>query len=174
MLIIRSATPEGTRAVGAALARAVEQRQPSNPLVIALNGELGAGKTTLVSGFLTQLGVSGAIKSPTYTLIEPYELTHRSVYHIDLYRLAGANELEMLAPRDLLEPRAILLVEWAERAGNALPDADLAITLRYENAADLDGQPISRRSIEIDARTKTGERLAASLQGEFDEASISS
>lgn len=111
--------------LGAALARA------SDPLVVTLSGELGAGKTTLARGALRSLGVEGAIRSPTYTLIEPYESQRRSIYHLDLYRVADASEVEDLGVRDLLRGDAVLLVEWAEKGAGSLPKADLAIQIGY-------------------------------------------
>jgi tRNA threonylcarbamoyladenosine biosynthesis protein TsaE len=160
-MILHSDSPDTTRAIGAALARAVLQSSVESAIVIALNGELGAGKTTFVGGLLRALGVVGAVRSPTYTLIEVYELTkvNRSVSHLDLYRLADASELEMLAPRDLLEPRAVLLVEWAERGGKALPKADLEITFCYpESDVGADA-----RAIKVEFHSPVGGVLGASL-----------
>jgi len=132
---------------------------------------LGAGKTTFVGGLLRAMGVVGPVRSPTYTLIEVYELheVNRSVSHLDLYRLADARELEMLAPRDLLEPRAVLLVEWAERGGNALPVPDLEITFGYPGPqANTD-----TRVIKVGYHTSDGEVLAASLNPVPNETSLS-
>lgn len=100
--------------------------------VVHLHGDLGTGKTTLVRGILRGLGHVGAVKSPTYTLIEPYEPKGRPVFHLDLYRLGDPEELEYLGLRDLLGGENLLLVEWPERAaGNALPPADLDIRIAY-------------------------------------------
>ncbi len=100
------------------------------PSVVTLQGELGAGKTTLVRGILRALGWQGVVRSPTYALIELYELGDRvktieTVCHIDLYRLASVDEVEMLGLRDYLDSRTLLLVEWPERGQGALPAADL-------------------------------------------------
>ena len=104
----------------------------AGPVIITLQGELGAGKTTLVRGLLQTFGVVGAVRSPTYTLIEPYESMSRRIYHLDLYRLGNARDLDGLGIRDLLEPDAILLIEWPERAGEAaLPTVDLNILISY-------------------------------------------
>ena len=99
------------------------------PLLIFLGGELGAGKTTLVRGFLRALGHRGTVKSPTYTLIEPYEVDGRQIYHLDLYRLSDPGELEYLGLREMLAERAVLLIEWPERGAGWLPEADLVIDI---------------------------------------------
>lgn len=165
-------SPDDTRAMGAALGRAVAGSPADHALVIALNGELGAGKTTFVGGFLRALGVAGAVRSPTYTLIEPYEVSGRTVYHLDLYRLADPRELEMLAPRDLLEPGSVLVVEWAERAGAALPQPDLTVTLTYPSAP-ASAVSESTRAIEIRPGSSAGQVLAASLHQSPNEAWLS-
>ncbi len=120
------ASEQDTEDLGAHLAQAV-----SGSGIIYLQGELGAGKTTLARGFLHALGYRGAVKSPTYTLIEPYELNHRRIFHLDLYRLSDPDELEFIGLRDLLDGEALLLVEWPERGQGVLPEADLDIQLNY-------------------------------------------
>ena len=95
---------------------------------VHLQGELGAGKTTLVRGILRGLGFSGPVKSPTYTLLEPYE--ELRVFHFDLYRIADSQELDFIGIDELLAARAIKLIEWPERGASRLPAPDVKIQLR--------------------------------------------
>ena len=103
--------------------------------IIFLQGPLGAGKTTLVRGLLKALGYVGAIKSPTYTLVESYELSGMRLFHFDLYRLKHAQELLDIGLEDYLQPDAICLIEWPEKAAAILPTADISCTIQYQKTA---------------------------------------
>jgi tRNA threonylcarbamoyladenosine biosynthesis protein TsaE len=118
-------TPADTDALGIALARAL----PAAPVVAWLRGDLGAGKSTLARAMLRELGVTGTIRSPTYTLVERYPLPGGGeAAHLDLYRIAAAGELEFLGLDELRGAR-LWLVEWPERGAGALPAADLDMAL---------------------------------------------
>jgi len=119
-------------------------------LLIFLHGHLGAGKTTLVRGFLRACGHGGRVKSPTYTLVEPYSTAQGELFHLDLYRLFDAEELEWLGIRDLLDGHATCLVEWPEQGAGILPEPDLHITLQAQD----DGRNIRMTSV-----TPRGERV---------------
>jgi tRNA threonylcarbamoyladenosine biosynthesis protein TsaE len=122
--------PGATEALGAALARAY-LGMGQGSAVLYLQGELGAGKTTCVRGLLRTLGVDGLIRSPTYTLVETYALASVTCVHVDLYRLQGTLEVDELGLRDYFERECLLLVEWPEKGGTALPSADVELGLTY-------------------------------------------
>jgi tRNA threonylcarbamoyladenosine biosynthesis protein TsaE len=124
-----------TEALGASLARSFPGAAQSAGVapggVLYLHGDLGAGKTTCVRSLLRALGVAGAVRSPTYTLVETYELAGLTCVHVDLYRLQTLTEVDELGLRDLVGPGCLLLVEWPEKGGAALPPADLELLLKY-------------------------------------------
>lgn len=140
-------------AFGTRLARCIE-----GSALVFLEGDLGAGKTTLVRGFLRGLGHEGAVKSPTYTLIEPYQLAAGSVYHIDLYRVADADELEYLGLREILAETAVTLIEWPERGRGWLPGPDLLIHVEHGE---------NRRRLHLTGISADGQRAVICLQGYF-------
>lgn len=117
-------------------------------------GELGAGKTTLVRALLRALGVTGPVRSPTYTLVEPYELGGRMAFHMDLYRLADPEELEYIGIRELDDAESIRLVEWPERGRGALPAPDLTIEIVFDGHG---------RRLTLAAHSQPGRRIADSL-----------
>ena len=138
--------------MGGVLARLVQQGA-----VIFLHGDLGAGKTTLTRGIVQGLGHTGKVKSPTYTLVEPYELEHCSVYHFDLYRLADPEELEFMGIRDYFENNSVCLIEWPEKGAGMLAQADLEITMKYDDSA---------RQITIIANNQNGLKIINKLTNE--------
>ena len=104
-------------------------RQIGAPLLILLNGDLGAGKTTLSRGILTGLGHLGAVKSPTYTIVEPYDLEIGKVFHFDLYRLMDQEELHDIGFNDYLSEAQLCMVEWPDKGGSLVPKADISLQI---------------------------------------------
>ncbi len=114
------------------------EKLPEKALIF-LHGDLGAGKTTLVRGLLRAAGVTGAIKSPTYAVIEEYSVAQRKIFHFDLYRLADAEELEWIGIDDYLNQNALCLIEWSCKGAGVLPKADINIYLTHqENGRKLE------------------------------------
>lgn len=123
--------------------------------VVHLDGDLGMGKTTLVRGVLRGLGYQGPVKSPTYTIVEPYELPNLDAYHFDLYRVGDAEELEFMGIRDYFTDGALCLIEWAEMGRGALPTADLVISLALIRQG---------RNVVLEAQTVKGEEALTILR----------
>ena len=154
-----------TEALGKALGFATSDRpiataqQNDSPITcqggcVYLIGELGAGKTTLVRGLMRAYGYAGAVKSPTYTLVEPYEFPTYNIYHFDLYRLSAEGEVEYLGVTDYFQPHNLCLFEWPERGGTAIPAPDMVIHILIENAG---------RQLEWQAKSPRGDEIAERL-----------
>ncbi len=130
-------------AYGAALGRRLRGDE-----LVFLDGELGSGKTTIARGILRGLGFDGHVKSPTYTLVEPYEFASKRVYHFDFYRIRDREELEYIGLDDLLSERAVKLIEWPERAFGRLPVPQWVVRIRVHGVG---------RSVELRAPKGSGE-----------------
>ena len=117
------------------------------PCFITLSGQLGAGKTTLCRYILQSLGHQGNVKSPTFTIVEPYQLENLSVYHFDLYRIYDIEELELIGIRDYFKENALIILEWPERATEILPPADINCNILVH---------AETRKFELTANTKNG------------------
>ena len=137
-------------ALGAALAKVCAAGG-----VVYLQGDLGAGKTILSRGIIRALGHQGAVKSPTYTLVEPYELPAVTIYHFDLYRLADPEELEYMGIREYFGPRNLCLVEWADRGAGEIPDPDVKLSINHHGEG---------RRITIEACTHHGKTMLEALE----------
>jgi tRNA threonylcarbamoyladenosine biosynthesis protein TsaE len=131
-------------ALGQTLARSCDKQGAW----IYLRGELGAGKTTLVRGFLQGLGYRGRVKSPTYTLVEPYEINHQRIYHFDFYRINHSVELTYLGLEEYFTPSTICLVEWPDHAMDLLPDPDILALLTTHNQG---------RQLQLESKTPRGD-----------------
>ena len=123
-------------------------------LVVYLHGDLGAGKTTFVRGVLHGLGHAGKVKSPTYTLVEPYMVFNYNIYHFDLYRFIDEEEWDAAGFRDYFNAQSICMIEWPERAENVLPEPDIHVNLSHYQSA---------RKIQFSARSPLGNKCIEGL-----------
>jgi tRNA threonylcarbamoyladenosine biosynthesis protein TsaE len=142
-----------TEAAGARLASALR-----GGMVVAISGELGAGKTTLVRGCLRALGWKGPVKSPTYMLVEQYPLSSLYFFHFDFYRFANPGEWETAGLADCFRDDSVCMVEWPERVAGLLPPSDLQLTLSHPDDPDVGG-----RRLALAARTPDGERCLTAM-----------
>ncbi len=149
LLVVQLEGEEAMVSWGKRLGRALRQGG-----TVFLRGELGAGKTTLCRGVLRSLGYTGAVKSPTYTLVEPYTCAGKVLYHFDLYRLGDPEELDYIGIRDYFEDDNICLVEWPERGQGLLPVDDLEVAISRLGAG---------RSLEARSHTERGRQILAAL-----------
>jgi tRNA threonylcarbamoyladenosine biosynthesis protein TsaE len=143
-----------TDALGAALGRALQAQAgavraqvDAQGAVLALAGDLGAGKTALVRALLRALGVVGPVKSPTFSLLEPYVVSSLNFYHFDFYRFGGGEEFVAAGFRELFAPGNVCAVEWPERAGKRMPTPDLSLTFKVIDEG---------RTVQATARTPLG------------------
>lgn len=147
--------------------------------ILYLVGELGSGKTTFTQAFIRSLGYSGTVKSPTYTLLEPYELEKRNIYHFDLYRLEDEEELLFLGCDEYFEHAqqeiagekklskemapSICLIEWPGKAASVLPAADIEIKIEYDKSPDR----TEARLIDLQAKSRKGVQMLNAMQVEL-------
>lgn len=148
------ADEDATISIGTALADVVKNTTKQG-VVVYLAGDLGAGKTTLTRGFVRGMGHIGNVKSPTYTLVEPYELDYWHVYHFDLYRLSDPEELEYMGIRDYFEANCCCFIEWPEKGAGLIAPADIMINIAYIG---------EQRNISLQASTEKGALVLAQLK----------
>ncbi len=149
-MLVKIESPEAMEEFGGQLGQICEEGTR-----IYLRGDLGTGKTTLVRGFLRVRGYGGKVKSPTYTLVEPYELAGIDIFHFDLYRLDHADELAYIGYRDYFEAQSIILLEWPEKADGLLESPDLLVIIRMAGRG---------RQLEIQGQSALGQNLLLTIQ----------
>lgn len=142
---------------GARLMSVLAATESHRGIILFLNGDLGAGKTTLSRGMIQSFGHQGNVKSPTYTLVEEYHLNGKHIYHFDLYRLSDPEELEFMGIRDYFSADSICLLEWAEKGQGMLPPADLLVNISYADSA---------RNLELIASSTLGTQILESLSSD--------
>ena len=150
--IINLPTERASKEVAARLAACLV-----SPLVIAFSGEIGAGKTTLIRAMLRSLGVTSAIKSPTFSLVESYQTNHLQIHHFDLYRVQDETELDYIGFRDYFSEDAVCCIEWPERVSSCLENADIRFSLHVKGVG---------REMHIHAYTPAGTSMLSCLLGE--------
>lgn len=136
---------------GAQVAKSVEKGA-----IIFLNGSLGAGKTTFSRGFLQGLGYTAKVKSPTYTLVEPYEVEGRRIFHFDFYRVANSQELEFIGIEEYFTQDAICLIEWPEKGFPFLPEPDLVCDIMFNK---------SGRDVNVQSQSEKGNETLRRMKG---------
>ena len=145
---------QATVAMGKKIASIVKG-ELNQGIVVYLNGDLGAGKTTITRGFVQGMGHVGHVKSPTYTLVEPYDLADWQVYHFDLYRLGDPEELEFMGIRDYFNDNCCCFIEWPEKGEGLLANADITINMAYHG---------EQRVVELQAHNSIGKNLLLMLE----------
>lgn len=145
-----------TEKLGADLAQVV-----TAPCIVFLRGQLGAGKTTLVRGFLRALGYQETVKSPTYTVVEPYAFSELQCYHFDLYRIKSPYELDELGIREYFSSNSICLFEWPEQGDGVLPQADIEISFSVNPSSEPAKKGI--RLASLVAHSANGEQVLKKL-----------
>lgn len=150
---VELSTQEETESFAASIAAVCSSLD--SRLAIHLIGDLGAGKTTFSRGFIQALGYSGRVKSPTYTLVEPYDINGRVIFHFDLYRLADPEELEFVGIRDYGEGNSISLIEWPSKGEGFLPNPNICINIAFTD---------SGRLITIEGLDPVGEKVVQQLE----------
>lgn len=152
-IVLTSASEQDTETLASAIAKICNSF--GEAWTIHLHGDLGAGKTCFSRGFIRGLGHTGSVKSPTYTLVEPYELPSLNIFHFDLYRLADPEELEFMGIRDYQQADTINLIEWPEKGAELLPLPDLEISIEFTEQG---------RSIELLGKSPKARELIQQLK----------